>query len=165
MPILSFRPNSRSNFRSTVAYPKSHSGNRWYVKLPKKKWKRITYCASSALLLWSFVVCIISVFCHCFFCWFVADNKLISILALKVEPEPHVIDQTFRFHQPEQSFLKKSIRLPPFQNMVGSLVDGSGYQQLVVRCSDKNVICESYKRPMGEPQDVFIKVSLPNRDK
>ena len=32
------------------------------------------------------------------------DNKLISILALRVEPEPHVIDQTFRFHQPEQSF-------------------------------------------------------------
>ena len=50
------------------------------------------------------------------------DNKLISILALRVEPEPHVIDQTFRFHQPEQSFLKKSIRLPPFQNMIGGFV-------------------------------------------
>lgn len=52
-------------------------------------------------------------------CLLSVDNKLISILALRVEPEPHVIDQTFRFHQPEQSFLKKSIRLPPFQNMIG----------------------------------------------
>lgn len=86
-------------------------------------------------------------------------NKLISILALRVEPEPHVIDQTFRFHQPEQSFLKKSIRLPPFQNMIGGLVDRMGYQQLLVKCSDENVICESYKRQSGEPQDVFIKVS------
>ncbi|KAF6016808.1 NPHP4 [Bugula neritina] len=88
------------------------------------------------------------------------DNKLIAILALKVEPEPHVIDQTFRFHQPEQSFLKKSIRLPPFQNMIGGLVDRSGYQQLVVKCSDANVICESYKRQTGEPQDVFIKAAV-----
>lgn len=87
-----------------------------------------------------------------------ADGKLISILALKVEPEPHVIDQTFRFHQPEQSFLKKSIRLPPFQNIVGGMLNHTGYQQLVVRCSDSNVVCESYKRQSGEPQDVFIKV-------
>ncbi|XP_067947285.1 nephrocystin-4-like [Watersipora subatra] len=36
-----------------------------------------------------------------------SDNKLIAILALKVEPELHVIDQTFRFQQPEQSFHKR----------------------------------------------------------
>ena len=86
------------------------------------------------------------------------DNKLIAILALRVEPEPHVIDQTFRFHQPEQSFLKKSIRLPPFQNLIGGLVDRTGYQQLLVKCSDETIVCESYKRQNGEPQDVFIKV-------
>ena len=87
------------------------------------------------------------------------DNKLVSILALKVEPEPHVIDQTFRFHQPEQSFLKKSIRLPPFHNMVGHHMESAAGGQLVVRCSDENVICESYKRMPGEPQDVYIKVT------
>jgi nephrocystin-4 len=40
-------------------------------------------------------------------------------MALKIEPQPHVIDQTFRMHHPEQSFLKKSIRLPPFHTLPG----------------------------------------------
>lgn len=41
----------------------------------------------------------------------------------------------------------------------GGILDRTGYQQLVVKCSDDNVVCESYKRQTGEPQDVFIKVS------
>ena len=47
------------------------------------------------------------------------DGKPIAILAVRVEPQPHVIDQTFRFHHPEQSFLKKSIRMPPIHSMPG----------------------------------------------
>ena len=47
------------------------------------------------------------------------DDKPLAILQLKVEPQPHVIDQTFRFHCPEQTFLKKSIRLPPLQSLPG----------------------------------------------
>ena len=48
------------------------------------------------------------------------DEKPLAILQLKVEPQPHVIDQTFRFHCPEQTFLKKSIRLPPLQSLPGN---------------------------------------------
>ena len=47
------------------------------------------------------------------------ENKPIAIMALKVEPQPHVIDQTFRMHHPEQSFLKKSIRLPSLNQLPG----------------------------------------------
>ncbi|XP_013402548.1 nephrocystin-4 isoform X2 [Lingula anatina] len=87
------------------------------------------------------------------------DNRPISILALNVDPIPHVVDQTFRFHHPEQSFLKKSIRLPPFQMLPGAPIGGAGLQQLFVRCSDNNVICETRPVQTGEPQDVFIKVA------
>lgn len=48
-----------------------------------------------------------------------SDGKPISILAVRIEPQPHVIDQTFRFHHPEQSFLKKSIRMPPLHSIAG----------------------------------------------
>jgi nephrocystin-4 len=44
----------------------------------------------------------------------------LAILLLKVEPQPHVIDQTFRFQSPEQTFLKKSIRLPPLDSLPGN---------------------------------------------
>ena len=47
------------------------------------------------------------------------EAKPIAIMALKVEPQPHVIDQTFRLHHPEQSFLKKSIRLPSLHTLPG----------------------------------------------
>ena len=33
------------------------------------------------------------------------------ILQFRVEPQPHIIDQTFRFHCPEQTFFKKSYQL------------------------------------------------------
>ncbi|XP_077998235.1 nephrocystin-4-like [Glandiceps talaboti] len=87
------------------------------------------------------------------------ESKPIAILSLNIEPQPHVIDQTFRFHHPEQSFLKKSIRLPPFQALPGAPVGGPGLQGLFVRCSDENVICETKRVAPGEPQDVFLKVA------
>lgn len=87
------------------------------------------------------------------------DNKPIAVLSLSVEPQPHIIDQTFRFQHPEQSFLKKSIRLPPFS----ALTEMSGHHepqsQVFARCSDENVICEAKTVHPGEPQDVFIKVA------
>ena len=47
------------------------------------------------------------------------DGKPMSLLRLRVEPQPHVVDQTFRFHHPENSFLRKSVRLPPFHTLPG----------------------------------------------
>ncbi|XP_071945028.1 nephrocystin-4-like [Antedon mediterranea] len=87
------------------------------------------------------------------------DDKSIAVLSLQVEPQPHVLDQTFRFHHPEHSFLKKSIRLPPFQNLPGVPVSGPGLEKLYVKCSDDNVICSTRNVSPGEPQDVFLKVA------
>ena len=47
------------------------------------------------------------------------ESKPISILSVNVEPQPHIIDQTFRFHHPEQTFFKKCIRLPLMHTMAG----------------------------------------------
>ena len=49
------------------------------------------------------------------------EKKPLSILVLHVELHPHSIDQTFRFYQPEQTFLKKAIRLPPWHTLPGEL--------------------------------------------
>ena len=48
------------------------------------------------------------------------DQKPIAILALDVELHPHSIDQTFRFSNAEQTFMKKSIRLPPWRSLAGN---------------------------------------------
>ncbi|XP_069120570.1 nephrocystin-4-like isoform X2 [Argopecten irradians] len=88
------------------------------------------------------------------------DGKAVSILHVKVEPQPHIIDQTFRFYHPEQSFLKKSIRMPPFQSLPGAPVGGPGLSQVFVRCSNSHVICDSKSTQPGEPTDVFLKVAL-----
>ncbi|CAG2201703.1 NPHP4 [Mytilus edulis] len=64
------------------------------------------------------------------------DSKSVSIMSLKVQPIPHVIDQTFRFHSPEQTFLKRSIRIP-----MDSLPECKATQP-------------------GEPLDVYLKVAM-----
>ncbi|XP_029434862.1 nephrocystin-4 isoform X2 [Rhinatrema bivittatum] len=88
------------------------------------------------------------------------DSKPIAILQVNVEPQPHVIDQTFRFYHPELTFLKKSIRLPPWYTLPGAPVGvDAGEPQIHVRCSDPNIICDSRKMGPGEPQDVFLKVA------
>ncbi|XP_051525966.1 nephrocystin-4-like [Myxocyprinus asiaticus] len=81
------------------------------------------------------------------------DGKPLAICQVNVEPMPHVVDQTFRFYQPELTFLKKAIRLPSAWD---STADGSA--TLHVRCSDPNVICHTTTLPPGEPQDVYLKV-------
>ncbi|XP_015192646.2 nephrocystin-4 isoform X1 [Lepisosteus oculatus] len=89
------------------------------------------------------------------------DSKPLALCQVNVEPTPHVIDQTFRFYQPELSFLKKSIRLPPWHTVPGLTVGGQGGEpQVYVRCSDPNIICDTKKMAPGEPQDVFLKVAV-----
>ncbi|XP_044134304.1 nephrocystin-4 isoform X2 [Bufo gargarizans] len=89
-----------------------------------------------------------------------SDGKPIAILQVSVEPQPHVVDQTFRFYHPELTFLKKSIRLPPWYTLPGAPVGMPGGEpELYVRCSDPNIICDTKKLGHGEPQDVFLKVA------
>ena len=87
------------------------------------------------------------------------DEKAISILQLKIEPQPHVVNQTLRFYHPEQTFFKKSIRIPGSQNLSGP-PGGPGTVQFFVRCSDSNVIAECKPTQSGDPVDVFIKAAL-----
>lgn len=88
------------------------------------------------------------------------DERPIAILNLQVEPRPHVIDRTFRFYHAEQSFLKKTIRLPPWRSLPGApVMDDNTQPQVHVRCSDVNAVCEARKMPSGEPQDVFLKIA------
>ncbi|XP_075046122.1 nephrocystin-4 isoform X2 [Mixophyes fleayi] len=88
------------------------------------------------------------------------DGKPIAILQVNIEPQPHVVDQTFRFYHPELTFLKKSIRLPPWYTLPGAPVGTPGREpELYARSSDPNIICDTKKLGHGEPQDVFLKVA------
>uniref|UniRef100_A0A8B9S8N9 Nephrocystin 4 n=1 Tax=Apteryx owenii TaxID=8824 RepID=A0A8B9S8N9_APTOW len=90
----------------------------------------------------------------------VSGGKPIAILQVKVETQPHVVDQTFRFYHPELTFLKKAIRLPPWHTLPGAPAGMPGGEpEMYVRCSDPNVICETKHMGPGEPQDVFLKVA------
>jgi len=86
------------------------------------------------------------------------ENRLLSILLVKVELHPHPIDQTFRFYHPEQTFLKKSIRLPPLHSLPGGTVlETTKYTNVIARCTDDTAICEAFQMKSGEPQEIFIK--------
>ncbi|NXP01075.1 NPHP4 protein, partial [Certhia brachydactyla] len=90
----------------------------------------------------------------------VSRGKPIALLRVKVEPQPHVVDQTFRFYHPELTFLKKTIRLPPWHTLPGTPVGVPGRQpEMFVRCSDPDIICETKSLGPGEPQDIFLKVA------
>ncbi|NXQ57518.1 NPHP4 protein, partial [Anthoscopus minutus] len=90
----------------------------------------------------------------------VSGGKPIALLRVKVEPQPHVVDQTFRFYHPELTFLKKTIRLPPWHTLPGMPVGVPGGQpEMFVRCSDPDIICETKSLGPGEPQDIFLKVA------
>ncbi|XP_064137216.1 nephrocystin-4 isoform X3 [Loxodonta africana] len=89
-----------------------------------------------------------------------SSGKPLAVLCLAVEPQPHVVDQIFRFYHPELTFLKKSIRLPPWHTLPGAPVGTPGEDPPIhVRCSDPNVICETQSVGPGEPRDVFLKVA------
>ncbi|KAM9786039.1 nephrocystin-4 [Neosynchiropus ocellatus] len=83
------------------------------------------------------------------------DGKLLAICQVNVQPTPHVVDQTFRLYHPELCFVKKAIRLPPWSS---PNTDEDVMDDLSVRCSDPNVICQTRMLVPGEPQDVFLKV-------
>uniref|UniRef100_A0A8C0E8B9 Nephrocystin-4 n=1 Tax=Bubo bubo TaxID=30461 RepID=A0A8C0E8B9_BUBBB len=90
----------------------------------------------------------------------VSRGKPIALLRVKVEPQPHVVDQTFRFYHPELTFLKKTIRLPPWHTLPGAPVGmPGGEREMFVRCSDPDIICETKNMGPGEPQDIFLKVA------
>ncbi|GFO41876.1 nephrocystin-4, partial [Plakobranchus ocellatus] len=88
------------------------------------------------------------------------EGKALAVLNVRVEPQPHVIDQTLRFYHPENCFLKKSVRLPPFHGLPGGAVGGGGITQVFVRCSDPHVILDCKPTQPGEPHDIFMKVAL-----
>ncbi|XP_027626459.1 nephrocystin-4 isoform X2 [Tupaia chinensis] len=89
-----------------------------------------------------------------------SSGRPIAVLCLTVEPQPHVVDQVFRFYHPELTFLKKAIRLPPWHTLPGAPVGMPGEDPPIhVRCSDPNVICETQNVGPGEPRDVFLKVA------
>lgn len=93
------------------------------------------------------------------YCRTVDSRNPVAVLKLKIEPLPHVIDQTFRFHHPEHSFFRQSLRLPPLNHLPGAVVGNGQPQQIYVKCSDPNVIASSRPVLVGEPHDVTIKVS------
>ncbi|KAF7647682.1 hypothetical protein LDENG_00168310 [Lucifuga dentata] len=84
------------------------------------------------------------------------DGKPMAICQVNVEPTPHVVDQAFRLYHPERCFLKKAIRLPPWDNPAVS--DSDARTHFSVRCSDPNVTCQTRMTAPGEPQDVYLKV-------
>ncbi|KAM9521535.1 nephrocystin-4 isoform 1-T1 [Guaruba guarouba] len=90
----------------------------------------------------------------------VSGGKPIALLRVQVEPQPHVVDQTFRFYHPELTFLKKTIRLPPWHTLPGTPVGMQGGEpEMYVRCSDPDIICETKTMGPGEPQDIFLKAA------
>ncbi|XP_053776238.1 nephrocystin-4 isoform X2 [Desmodus rotundus] len=87
-------------------------------------------------------------------------GRPLAVLHLLVQPQPHAVDQVFRFYHPELTFLKKAIRLPPWHTLPGAPVGMPVEEPPVhVRCSDPSVICETPKAGPGEPRDVFLKVA------
>ncbi|XP_034393540.1 nephrocystin-4 isoform X3 [Cyclopterus lumpus] len=84
------------------------------------------------------------------------DGKPMAICQVNVEPTAHVVDQTFRLYHPELCFLKKAIRLPPWDDP--TVGDPDVRTHISVRCSDPNIICQTRMLAPGEPQDVYLKV-------
>ncbi|XP_008411314.1 nephrocystin-4 isoform X1 [Poecilia reticulata] len=84
------------------------------------------------------------------------DCKPMAICQVNVEPTPHVVDQTFRLYHPELCFLKKAIRLPPWQGSTAE--DPNSCSDISVHCSDPNIVCQTRMMVPGEPQDVYLKV-------
>ncbi|XP_046850073.1 nephrocystin-4-like isoform X2 [Xenia sp. Carnegie-2017] len=85
------------------------------------------------------------------------QQQRLAILSLKVELQPLAVDQTFRFNSPEQTYFKKTIRLPHWHALADEpLRDGEVPREMHVRCSDINVICNTTSN--DQPQDIFLKV-------
>ncbi|XP_078729422.1 nephrocystin-4 isoform X5 [Lampetra fluviatilis] len=86
------------------------------------------------------------------------DDLPIAILQVDVEPQPPLVNEMFRFCQPELTILKKTIRLPAWHSFSGR-AEGRAEQQLHVRCSDANILCNTSNSGASEPCDISVKVS------
>ncbi|VEL41173.1 unnamed protein product, partial [Protopolystoma xenopodis] len=96
------------------------------------------------------------------------SGELFCQLVVRVVSHPAVVDQAFRFFQPELSFLKRLLRVP----ITGSAVDSfsailpqgppasSAIRQVWTRASDPQVLTESSSSLTGEPVDLLVKVGL-----
>uniref|UniRef100_H2ZKT2 Nephrocystin-4 n=1 Tax=Ciona savignyi TaxID=51511 RepID=H2ZKT2_CIOSA len=84
------------------------------------------------------------------------DGQPLSVLQLTVDPQPHVVDQTFRFYNPEQTFMKKRFRLPPF-NLNSGMLAWFLYEKFHVVCSDPEIVCQARSLGGNEPREIFIK--------
>uniref|UniRef100_A0A672NJE6 Nephrocystin 4 n=1 Tax=Sinocyclocheilus grahami TaxID=75366 RepID=A0A672NJE6_SINGR len=84
------------------------------------------------------------------------DRKPLAICQVDVEPMPHVVDQAFRFYQPELTFLKKAIRLPAAWDDTA----GAAHYKQLGRCGRTyiNPLTQTCFSTPGEPQDVYLKV-------
>ncbi|XP_078729418.1 nephrocystin-4 isoform X2 [Lampetra fluviatilis] len=79
-------------------------------------------------------------------------------IKVDVEPQPPLVNEMFRFCQPELTILKKTIRLPAWHSFSGR-AEGRAEQQLHVRCSDANILCNTSNSGASEPCDISVKVS------
>ena len=81
----------------------------------------------------------------------------LAVLEVNVCLQPHSTDQVFRFYAPENSFLRKAIRLPPY-----SLKDGEQqeYRKFVVRCSDPAMTAEVRNNGPADPQDILLRIAV-----
>ncbi|BHF57690.1 Nephrocystin-4 [Sparganum proliferum] len=92
-------------------------------------------------------------------------GKILGQLQLQIYTYPPIIDQTFHFFQPELSYLKRVVRIPPFTQNAGDLpsagldAEGRALQKVWTRVSDPGVITESSVVTFGRPIDLLVKVS------
>ncbi|VDN26318.1 unnamed protein product, partial [Dibothriocephalus latus] len=89
--------------------------------------------------------------------------KILGQLQLQIYTYPPIIDQTFHFFQPELSYLKRVVRIPPFTQSTGDLpsagldAEGRALQKVWTRVSDPGVITESSVVTFGKAIDLLVK--------
>lgn len=76
-------------------------------------------------------------------------GKPIALLRVKVEPQPHVVDQTFRFYHPELTFLKKTIRLPPWHTLPGE--SGMPCRAWALPCCSSSIVHGAFLEAQQHP--------------
>ncbi|XP_059916023.1 nephrocystin-4 [Gadus macrocephalus] len=85
------------------------------------------------------------------------DGQPLAVLQVDVEPTPHLVAHTFRLYHPQLCLLKKALRIPPGLASAPGSADGAE-EEILVRCSDPGVVCQTKMLAPGEPQDVYMKV-------
>eukprot|EP01107_Rhizomastix_libera_P010838 TRINITY_DN28184_c0_g1_i1.p1 TRINITY_DN28184_c0_g1~~TRINITY_DN28184_c0_g1_i1.p1 ORF type:complete len:1219 (-),score=373.79 TRINITY_DN28184_c0_g1_i1:93-3749(-) len=89
-----------------------------------------------------------------------ARNVSISMLVVKVEPQPFSIDHTFRFSHTENDLFKQTIRIVPRPDPSNP---SSTKDAKYIRCSSENVIYGNHNRQSyRDPQEIFFKYRCPS---